>query len=73
MKQLSYEKPRLIILTERTIGQVTIQGTCSWGSTPGGPTSKNICDFGYYAAGGPESGCVSGLAPGQQCGTGSGI
>lgn len=69
MGQLIYEKPSLINLSEKTHGQVSIQGICYNGTWPGPfgddyPPGSLHCTNGLHAKGVADSYCQSGSDPG---------
>lgn len=63
MSKLKYEKPGLIILSQKSMGQVSIQGTCKAGTWPGPAPDPGsmVCTNGNHANwNGVPSWCSSG-------------
>jgi hypothetical protein len=73
MVQLVYERPRLVILSEKTLGQISPQGTCYLGTDPGG--SNSYCEDGFSATSGEglKSHCQNGNIARGHCTTGDGF
>jgi hypothetical protein len=78
LSKLKYEKPGLICLSHKTVGQVSIQGTCKAGTWPGPAPAPGsmICTNGSNADWpGVPSWCSSGSGGPATltCATGTGV
>lgn len=70
--KFSYERPSLIRLSEKAVGQALPMDTCIGGTTPGGAATKNYCVDGSAAVGVTGNYCAGGNSPGSACKTGYG-